>query len=73
MKLTLEEKQHLITALQMRVCYIETGDVTLTAQDVENMKEQGVHGVGGVVKALDENQMRAIIKMKDLMRKILEV
>lgn len=69
MELTRDEKSLLILTLQMRICYIETGNVSLTAQDVANMKDQGVHGLGEV-KALGDDQMREIIKMRDLIKKL---
>jgi hypothetical protein len=47
-------------ALSMWANYIETRDVTLCAQDLQNMKKP--------VKALDEAQMESVLRLRKLSR-----
>lgn len=47
-------------ALTMWANYIETRDVNLCAQDLQNMKKP--------VKALDEGQMESVLRLRKLSR-----
>lgn len=60
------EQEAIVLALGMRIAYIETGDPVLRARDVEPCGK-------GRVNALDTNQMRTIIVMEDLMKRILNL
>ncbi len=56
---------HLISyALSMWANYIETGDTSLSATDVQQ-------GVGGTINALTTEQMRHIVRLRDLSYKFL--
>ena len=63
--LTHEEKSDILTALWMRINYIETGNIAISAQDAERY-DQNIK-----IKALSEEQMRGILRMKALQEKIL--
>lgn len=45
-------------ALRVWANHIETGDLTISAKDAEN--------IGRTVKKLDANQMRTVIRLKEL-------
>jgi len=59
-----DEHEMIITALNMRRNYIETGNVTTSAQDASKFKDIKVN-------ALTTEQMRLIIKTEELIDKIL--
>jgi len=64
-KLEREEQDLIYYSLAMRKNYIETGDVSLSAQDALNC------GYGDKVKLLSIDQIRAIAKIKQLMIEVL--
>lgn len=61
-QLTEKEKEILHMCLNMRICYIETGDVVLRAYDAAQQKKP--------FEALSTDQMRAIIETEDLIKKL---
>lgn len=64
MALSREERDDMVISLNMRINHIETGDIHRSAEMVEKLKE-------GKIKALSESQMEAILRMKNLVRKLL--
>lgn len=65
MKLTKEERDDVAVSLNMRCNYIETGTISYSAADVENM---GNHAPSDAkIKALSKDQMETLIRMKKLM------
>lgn len=63
LELSQEEKTMIITALNMRKCYIETGDVVVSANDVAN-------GFPAKVNPLSVDQMKLLIKTDELITKL---
>ena len=68
MKLLFEEKQDIIIALNMRCNYIETGDITCSAIDAENMGKDAPEGIR--IRALSLEQMELILRMRKLIEKL---
>ena len=69
--LTKEEIEAVWVALNMRANFIETGDITLSAIDLQNQKlttEQirNRHGLGVAIKALSVDQMKLVIRLREL-------
>ena len=64
MTLTKAQLQGIVGALQMRINYIQTGDVVTSAEDAISS------GKTHLVKPLTEDQMRTILGMKDTIRAI---
>lgn len=62
--LSVEELKDILISLNMRINYIQTGNVVLSADDAVNS------GKKHLVKALSEDQMRLILRMKDTFREI---
>lgn len=60
-----EEREALVTGLQMRICYIETGDPCLRAQDALNM------GKPNLVKPLNDDQKVIVLGHAALIKKVL--
>ena len=68
-KITQKEKDLLIIGLQMRMNYIQTGDMSLSANDLGKIgKENWSPGVK--ILPLSIEQMRIIIEMEELKKKI---
>jgi hypothetical protein len=68
----------IVLALDMRINYIQTGQVHLSASDVESMKSSKGSSFStrlpepeGEVKALSVDQMRMIVYLEDLKKKLL--
>jgi len=57
-ELTDTERADIATSLRCRANYIETGNVTLTALDLEARKKP--------VKALETSQMKTIVYLREL-------
>lgn len=72
MNLTSEEREDVVIALNMRCNYIETGDISLGAADVaERLKSRDtLFKERYEVKALSLDQMKLIIRMKELIQKL---
>ena len=72
MNLTSEEREDIVTSLNMRCNYIETGDISLSAVDVaERLKSRNtLFKERYEVKALSLDQMKVIIRMKELIMKL---
>ena len=72
MNLTTEEREDVVIALNMRCNYIETGDISLGAADVaERLKSRDtLFKERYEVKALSLDQMKLIIRMKELIQKL---
>ena len=72
MNLTSEEREDIVIALNMRCNYIETGDISLGAADVaERLKSRDtLFKERYEVKALSLDQMKLIIRMKELIMKL---
>ena len=68
--LSKDEKEAMYVALGMRSAYIETGDVTIRAQDLENMGKAAPRDIK--VKALSIDQMKLIIKNAELVKAVIE-
>jgi len=70
--LTSEEREDIVIALNMRCNYIETGDISLGAADVaERLKSRDtLFKERYEVKALSLDQMKLIIRMKELIMKL---
>lgn len=64
-----EDQEILYTALSMRKNFIETGNALYSAKDLENMDKSDYDGAR--IKALDENQMKLIIRIRELQQWIL--
>ena len=66
MDVTLSDSQLklIIQGLHMKINYIQTGDPILSSEDAQTI------GKSGMIKALDEDQMRLILSMKDSIRAI---
>ena len=62
MKLTTVEKSDIACALRMWSNYIETKDVSLSAQDAERMKKP--------IKALSTEQMKFVMELRELADKV---
>ena len=62
--LTREEKNMIVTGLQMRRNYIETGDVNLSALQASRLGK-------GNINALSSDQMRLLVKTEELITKVL--
>ena len=60
--MTSEEIQIIAMALNYWSNYIETGDMTLTSDDLKNMKRPARH--------LSMDQMKKIIELRELARKV---
>lgn len=60
-----EEREMIVVALGMRRNWIETGDVVLSAKDVEARKFSDHE-----IKALSTDQMRLIIRTEELIAKL---
>lgn len=58
------ERDMIVTGLNMRRAYIETGDCCTTAQSAQNI------GKGEMVKTLTTDQMRLIIATEELVQKL---
>lgn len=71
MKLTKEEKEDIIIALNMRCNWIETDNTHLSAADVKERMSNSdtLFKERYTINALSESQMEAILRMKKLMRK----
>lgn len=63
-QLTKDEKMMIMTSLNMRRAYIETGDPCLTAADAVKS------GLANKVKALSTAQMRLVIAIEELVNKL---
>ena len=72
MNLTSEEREDIVVALNMRCNYIETGDISLGAADVaERLKSRDtMFKERYEIKALSLDQMKVIIRMKELIVKL---
>lgn len=67
-KLTEQEKNALWIALNCRTNYIETGNITISAEDFVKL---GRRAPNAQINALSEDQMRAILLSKELLRKVI--
>jgi len=63
--LSANEREIIVVALQMRTNFIETGSVVLSAEDAVAQKKP--------VKALSTDQMRLIVRSRELVEKLLKV
>ena len=72
MNLTNEEREDIVVSLNMRCNYIETGDISLSAADVaERLKSRDtMFKERYEIKALSLDQMKVIIRMKELIMKL---
>ena len=72
MNLTSEEREDIVVSLNMRCNYIETGDISLSAADVaERLKSRDtMFKERYEIKALSLDQMKVIIRMKELVMKL---
>jgi len=68
MNLTAEEREDITISLNMRCNFIETGDTSLSAVDVQNMGDYAPKDAK--IKALHPSQMEAILRMKKLIQKL---
>ncbi len=64
--LTQDEKEMIYYSLNMRAGYIETGDCCLRAIDAVNS------GQKDKIKYLTTDQMKALIMIEELMKRVLE-
>jgi hypothetical protein len=70
-RLTSDEKQMISIALYMRRNYIETGSISLSAADLQNIgSKDSKRQFGAEIQALSEDQMRLILASKDLEKKM---
>jgi hypothetical protein len=73
LELTQEEKDVIIAGLQMRMCYIETGNPLLRACDVRNENTNKVSRFQKHqhIMPLSTHQMKIIITSEELIKKLL--
>jgi len=62
----------IIESLSMRRNFIETGNATLSAKDVQKLDDDDARRLRVGVRALDTDQMRLIIKIDDLCTELLK-
>jgi hypothetical protein len=71
MNITDDQQEIIIAGLQMRMCFIETGDCLMRAVDIQEQLKDGAEFDRGVeVKALSIDQMKLIIDSQDLINKL---
>ena len=70
--MTQDEKNDLLLALNMRINWIQTGNPTLSINDVQ-VRLKAKAEFDGEIKALSESQMEVILRMKKLERKIAQM
>lgn len=67
---TEKEKEILKDSLNMKRCYIETGNVSLSVGDVQSMGEEIAKGMGAKIKPLSSDQMRIILSIEEINEKL---
>lgn len=65
MNLTPKKRKDIIEALRMRINYIQTGDITLSSEEAQKTAPHKV-------KPLSDEQMKAILRMKDTIKAMKE-
>jgi hypothetical protein len=65
-----EEREILLFSLSIRRNVIETGTMTLSAQDAEQMGEETAKAHGATIKALSTDQMKLILTIEALQAKL---
>lgn len=72
MKLSKEEREDVITALNLRCNLIETGDPHLSANDVAQRlnSRDTLFKERYTIKPLSVDQMKLIVRMKELVQKL---
>ena len=68
--LTAEEREMIITALQMRRNFIQTGTVTLSSKDLTNLSVENIKSLGAEIKVLTDSQMEICLKTTKLIDKL---
>lgn len=68
--MTETEKEHILIALEMRINYIQTGDVNWSPTTLQYMPERDRPAK---IKAINVDQMEAIVEMTKLKTKIQEM
>ncbi|BAG41732.1 hypothetical protein [Ralstonia phage phiRSL1] len=63
-ELSRDEKNAIVTSLQMRICHMETGTVSLRANDAIRMKRQDM------IRPLDEAQRKYIVNTEELIKRL---
>lgn len=63
-ELSRDEKNAIVTSLQMRICHMETGNVALRANDAISMKRQDM------IRPLDEAQRKYIVNTEELIKRL---
>lgn len=67
---TAEELELLREGVSLKICLVETGSPILRARDVVAMGEREARRSGGKLKALGSDQMRLILQLEDLRKKL---
>ena len=71
-ELTAEEKDMLWIALNIRNNYIETGNISYSAVDLEKFSEKYRQREKLTTRALNRDQMKLLSKSKELVKKVLQ-
>jgi len=67
-----QEKEMIWVALGMRTNYIETGDISVSAKDAQNMGDNTPRNRHIKINALSDDQMRLILASRDFVVKVLQ-
>jgi len=68
---TKEERDMMITGLQMRRNYIQTGTRLLSLADLANLSTKVIEQMGGKIQALDDDQMQLCLDTNKLIDKLI--